>query len=123
MTLDDFLAALARHPHTIEFGDTLSVIERHYRYVPVGFRNGELVNAPGENAGSCRILAFARLHGLDESQTLHCFGRHYREDVLNDPDGDGHRNIRQFMRTGWAGVAFDESPLMRRDPGDSASEA
>jgi hypothetical protein len=115
MTLDAFLATLETTPEYIEFDDTLQVIEANYRYSPAGFRNGPLHNAPGENAGSCRIFAFAKRHGLSEAQTLHCFGRFYRQDVLGEPAGDGHRNIRQFMQTGWSGVVFDSDPLAPLD--------
>ncbi|MBZ9557087.1 MULTISPECIES: HopJ type III effector protein [Modicisalibacter] len=115
MTLDDFLHRLRNAPDTLAFADTLAVIDRHYRFTPVGFRNGEVTNAPGENAGSCRVLAFARRHELDVEQTLHCFGEVYRDEVLGDPQGHGHRNIREFRRRGWAGVAFDAEPLAPRD--------
>lgn len=118
MTLNDFVAALTQHPETIEFDDTLTVIERCYVYTPTAFRNGELANDAGQNAGSCRILAFAQLQGFSEAQTLHCFGRFYRHEVLNHPDSTSHPNIRQFMRTGWAGVVFDGLPLVRREPDD-----
>ena len=112
MTLDALIATLETTPERVEFDETLRVIEANYRYTPAGFRNGPLNNAPGENAGSCRIFAFCRRHELSEMQTLHCFGRHYRQDVLTDPTGEGHRNIRQFMQTGWAGIAFDNDPLI-----------
>lgn len=111
MTLNELIAALKSAPHRVEFDDTLQVIEANYRYTPAGFRNGPLENAPGENAGSCRIFAFAKRHELSEAQTLHCFGRFYRHEVLEDPAGAGHRNIRQFMQTGWSGVVFDSDPL------------
>jgi hypothetical protein len=31
--------------------------------------------------------------------TLSCFGAYYQEDVLGDPDGTSHQNIRNFMKT------------------------
>ena len=34
------------------FKDSLALIEEHFEYQPCGFRNGPLVNAEGENAGS-----------------------------------------------------------------------
>jgi hypothetical protein len=37
---------------------------------------------------------------------LSCFGAYYQEDVLGDPDGTNHQNIRNFMKTGWDGIAF-----------------
>src|SRR3546814_18418029 len=51
---------------------------------------------------------------LSEAETLACFGCFYREDVLKNPDGTDHQNIRNFMRCGWGGVAFGERPLRSR---------
>lgn len=115
MTLDDFLDTLRHRPERLAFRDTLAVIDRYYQVTPMGFRNGAVRNRPGENAGSCRVLAFARRHGLDVEQTLHCFGEVYRDEVLGDPQGSGHRNIREFRRVGWAGVVFEGEPLLPRD--------
>jgi len=114
MSLTSFLQRLRETPEQIEFADTLAAIESHYVYTPTAFRNGEIENAAGQNAGSCKIFAFAKLQNLDESQTLACFGRYYREDVLNHPDASDHQNIRNFMRTGWKGVAFDADALCAR---------
>ena len=65
----------------------------------------------GENSGSCKLFAFARLQGLSEAQTLACFGSYYRDDVLGDPGGSNHQNIRNFMQTGWKGVQFEGEAL------------
>ncbi|MCC2658663.1 MAG: type effector [Panacagrimonas sp.] len=114
MSLTDFLQRLREKPDQIEFAETIAVIERHYDYTPTAFRNAEIENAAGQNAGSCKIFAFAELQGLDEAQTLACFGRYYRDDVLKHPQGGDHPNIRHFMRTGWDGVAFDGPALTAR---------
>lgn len=111
MNLQAFLQKLHQHPETVEFSDTLAAIEAAYAYTPTAFRNGEVNNAAGQNAGSCKIFAFARLQGLTEAQTLACFGRYYREDVLQHPDASDHQNIRNFMRSGWAGVSFEGEAL------------
>jgi len=39
------------------------------------------------------------------------FGRFYREDVLGNPEGNDHANIRNFMESGWGGVKFDSPAL------------
>lgn len=65
-----------------------------------------LINEAGRNEGSCKISALARLHGLDQSQTLALFGDYYRKDVLENPTGNDHQNIRNFMRDGWDGIVF-----------------
>jgi len=111
MNLQAFLHRLQQQPDTIEFSDTIAAIDAAYAYSPTAFRNGELDNAAGQNAGSCKILSFARLQGLDEAQTLACFGRFYREDVLLHPEAADHPNIRNFMRSGWAGVRFAGAAL------------
>jgi hypothetical protein len=48
---------------------------------------------------------------LTDEQTLHCFGTYYRDDVLNHPDNNDHRNIRLFMRYGWQGIMFEGDAL------------
>lgn len=112
MELDKFLERVELAPLHIEFADTLAVIEAHYHYQPVVFTVGEQHNPAGENEGSCKIFAFAQLLGLSEAQTLALFGEHYRKDVLENPDGSNHANIRNFVRYGWSGVEFNEPPLV-----------
>ena len=88
--------------------------EAAYDYTPTAFKNGDVRNEAGQNAGSCKLLSFARLHGLSETETLACFGKFYREDVLKNPNGTDHQNIRNFMRTGWGGVVFEGRALQNR---------
>lgn len=114
MSLNDFLQRLRQTPDQIEFADTIAAIEAHYHYRPTAFRNGDVANAAGQNGGSCKILAFAQLQGLSEAETLACFGRYYRDDVLQHPDASDHANIRNFMRSGWAGVVFEAPALQAR---------
>jgi hypothetical protein len=115
MTIDALLRQLADHPDSIEFAAVSALIAAHYDYTPTRFCNGvgadRVINAAGSNEGSCRIFAFAQLNGLDAAQTLACFGRFYREDVLGNPSGSDHANIRAFMRHGWSGMQFDGAPL------------
>jgi hypothetical protein len=111
MSLTAFLQRLRETPEQIEFADTIAAIESHYKYTPTAFRNGRVDNAAGQNGGSCKIFAFAKQQHLSEKQTLACFGRYYREDVLQHPDASDHQNIRSFMRNGWSGVAFAAEAL------------
>lgn len=111
MTLNDFLAKLQTAPDTLEFTDTMAVIDALYNYTPTAFHNGDVSNAAGQNGGSCKLFSFAKLQGFDEAQTLACFGRYYREDVLQHTDATDHQNIRNFMKTGWAGVKFEGEAL------------
>jgi len=111
MTLTDYLAAVKSNPNRLEFKDLMEVIAAHYVFTPVQFSNGDVINAPEQNQGSCKLFSFARLHGFTQAQTLACFGVYYREDVLQNPDGDDHQNIRNFMKTGWDGVEFEGQAL------------
>ncbi len=112
MTLADFLERLQAEPQSISFADTMAVIEQHYHYTPTAFRNGDQHNDAGCNEGSCKILAFGVQQQLTLEQTLQCFGDYYRNDVMQNPDGDDHQNIRQFMQHGWDGVRFESNEAL-----------
>lgn len=114
MELEIFLNRLATRPESIEFPEVIALVNQLYEFVPTAFRNHGLVNEAGQNSGSCRVFAFARLHELSEKETLALFGAYYRSDVLRTPDGDSHPNIRHFMQGGWPGIEFDGTPLRAR---------
>ncbi|WP_136482259.1 HopJ type III effector protein [Cognatitamlana onchidii] len=114
MTIDVFRKKLKETPKHIVFSDTMSVIEAHYNFIPTAFKNGTFENAEGQNSGSCKLFAFAKLQGLTQDETLACFGQFYFEDVLQDPDGDGHQNIRNFIKTGFEGLSFEKEPLTEK---------
>lgn len=111
MKLNDFIKKIRIDPESIEFTDTIAVIDSNYQYTPTSFSNGNQNNKAGENEGSCKILAFAYLNNLTITETLNCFGNYYRDDVLGNPAGDDHQNIRQFILDGFEGVAFEAMPL------------
>tara|TARA_B100000446_G_C10502576_1_gene323723 strand:- start:352 stop:699 length:348 start_codon:yes stop_codon:yes gene_type:complete len=111
MTLDAFLDTLRNTPEAIEFTDTMAVVESNYQFTPTRFTNGATINEADQNQGSCKLLAFAQLNGLTPSETLACFGQYYRNDVLQNPNGDDHQNIRNFMQQGWEGVSFSGRAL------------
>ena len=114
MSLTSFLEKI-KNNLPVTFDETMAVISENYDYQPTEFCNGlnddRLINKAGANEGSCKIFAFARMHGLDQQQTLNLFGDYYRVDVRNNPAGAGHQNIRNFMRYGWDGIRFDGEPL------------
>lgn len=114
MDLSAFLQRLDQSPDSIAFNDTIATIDASYEFSPTAFRNGDVRNEAGQNNGSCKVFSFARLHRLSPEQTLHCFGDYYRKDVLGNPQGGDHQNIRNFMRTGWAGIAFEGEALKPR---------
>ncbi|WP_339724530.1 HopJ type III effector protein [uncultured Paraglaciecola sp.] len=107
MTINDLLLQLRNASDTIDFKDVIQVISQFYDYTPTRFTNGTLVNVAGSNEGSCKIFYFAQLQQLNEKHTLALFGRYYREDVLANPRGKDHNNIRNFMDTGWTELKFD----------------
>lgn len=115
--MKDFLQRV-RQGESVEFSQALEEIERGYEFHPTAFSIGSeadgVTNGPDQNQGSCRILAFARLHQLTEAQTLALYGHYYRDEVLSNPEGSDHANIRAFMRLGWDAVQFDGNPLKPR---------
>jgi len=114
MSLASFIEKI-KNNEAVSFNDTIAIITDNYHYQATEFSNGLneqlLVNQAGTNEGSCKIFAFAQLNQLDQQQTLNLFGDYYRLDVLNDPDGTGHQNIRNFMKFGWDGTCFNGVPL------------
>ncbi len=111
MSLENLLTQLNDTPETISFQQVIDTITETYHYQPTRFINGEVVNEAGSNEGSCKIFAFAKLNQLTPAQTLQCFGDYYRIDVLQNPEGTDHGNIRNFMITSWDGINFDSEAL------------
>ena len=111
MSTSSFLEKLKQTPNTITFPETIAVIEENYDFTPTTFENGTQHNAAGENSGSCKLFAFAKLQNLSHAETLACFGAYYFEEVLGDPEGTNHQNIRNFIKSGWDGIRFEGSAL------------
>lgn len=114
MKLEIFINKLKKTPNTIEFSDTMSVVDENYKFEPTAFKNGTLENAEGQNSGSCKLFAFAKNQKLSKEETLACFGQYYFDDVLKDPNGTGHQNIRNFMNTGFDGLSFEGIALVKK---------
>ena len=112
MSIPSFLEKLKQTPEAITFAETIAVIEANYDFTPTAFENGLQHNAAGENSGSCKLFSFAEIQNLSEAATLSCFGAYYYEEVLGDPEGTNHQNIRNFIKTGWDGIAFYGSALV-----------
>ncbi|WP_159022191.1 HopJ type III effector protein [Formosa sp. L2A11] len=111
MTLDIFKEKVQNIPKSVVFSDTMDVIDTYYEFSKTAFTNGDLHNNAGENSGSCKLFAFAKLQGFTKEETLACFGQFYYIDVLGDPEGNGHQNIRNFIKTGFEGLEFEGEPL------------
>lgn len=111
MTVEEFKVKLRNTPEEIAFTDTMSVIEATYNFTPTAFKNGKLQNDAGQNSGSCKLFAFAVKEELTKEETLACFGQYYFEEVLKNPNGSGHQNIRNFIKTGFDGLVFEGEVL------------
>lgn len=113
MTESELKDLLARTPDKIIFNEVMSLIDELYDFTPSAFTNGRIHNNAGENNGSCKLFAFAQLNNFSKEDTLYCFGEHYQS-VINDPGGDSHQNIRNFMEFSWQGISFDTFPLHKK---------
>ena len=113
----EFIQRIKATPNAIAFEKVMEFIDAEYDYTPCRFTNGEgdniVVNEAGENEGSCKIFAFGMLNRLSERDVLACFGKYY-QDVLKNPNGNDHANIRNFMRYGWNGIRFEGSALSEK---------
>ncbi len=114
MELNTFLQKLHTQPETIAFTDTIAVIDALYTFTPTAFKNGDLQNEAGQNNGSCKLFAFAKLQNLTQQETLNCFGAYYRDDVLKHPEATDHQNIRNFIKYGWDGVKYTGEALQAK---------
>ncbi|KIA88976.1 HopJ type III effector protein [Kaistella jeonii] len=97
----------------IDFKEVIAYIDEHFDFIPTKFKNGNIVNEANENNGSCKIFSFAKLNHLSKEETLFLFGAFYREDVLGNPEGNDHQNIRNFMEFGWEGISFEGQALVK----------
>jgi len=109
MTQEAYLKEL-RSGVKMQFKDLMALVDDNFNHTPASFTNGTLDNSEDENQGSAKLFGFAAIHQLTPLETLHCFGEHY-QDVLNDPQGTAHQNIRNFIIYGWEGVKFN-SPVL-----------
>ena len=89
---------------TITFAEALKMIDDNYEYFAVPFKNGDLVNPANVNTGSAKIFSFGLMTKMDEASVLRLFGEIARD---LKPDGNDHQNIRNFMKTGWSGIEFN----------------
>jgi len=112
MTVEDFKNKLKSTPETLNFSDTISVIEENYDFTPSAFKNGDLENKEDQNLGSCKVFSFALKQQFSKEETLACFAQYYFIDVLENPNGTDHKNIRNFMNTGFEGLVFESETLV-----------
>jgi len=114
-----FNANVEMNADDLKFEEVMELLDENYESQYLEFKNGDLLNKPGENEGSAKLLSYAAVSELDKETTLKLWGQYYRE-VLADPDGDSHQNIRNFMKTGWEGVPFENGiALTKKVVGDN----
>jgi HopJ type III effector protein len=114
-----FNANVEMDADNLTFEEVMEVIDTHYESQLLEFKNGDMLNKQGENEGSAKLLSYAALSGMEKETTLKLWGQYYRE-VLNDPNGTSHQNIRNFMKYGWEGVPFENGiALTRKAVGDT----
>ena len=118
MKIEEFIEQVKKGKR-VSFKETMGVVEENYIYTPVRFFNGigddPVVNPSGTNEGSCKIFALGKRFGLSKEETVSLFGELYWKDVVENPDGADHANIRTFLRDGWEGIRFESEPLEPRD--------
>ncbi|UOE37367.1 HopJ type III effector protein [Chryseobacterium oryzae] len=105
------LEQLKNSSESIDFKDVIAFIDEKYDFTPTKFTNGNTVNEANQNNGSCKIFSFAQLNNLSKEETLALFGDFYRIDVLQNPKGTDHQNIRNFIESGWNGISFEGEAL------------
>lgn len=115
MTIKGLIAKVHSAADSIDFDEVMTVISDNYNYTPTTFSNGDIANEAGTNEGSCKIFHFAQLNALSEIETLSLFGAFYRDDVLLNPAGDDHANIRNFILDGWLGIRFEGIALTSKE--------
>ena len=114
MTLENFKNKLKNSPKELDFSETIATIEANYNFTPTAFKNGSLANSNSENLGSCKVFSFAIKQGFTKEETLGCFAQYYFNDVLENPNGTDHQNIRNFINTGFEGLVFEKETLTEK---------
>lgn len=97
--------------NSVQFSDVISFIESYYQHQATAFKNGETFNEATQNQGSAKVFSFAQLNNLGKEDTLLLFAEHF-QNVVSNPSGTDHQNIRQFMIHGWDGIKFEGEALM-----------
>ena len=108
-----FNANVEMEADSLTFESVMELIDTHYESQLLEFKNGDIINKQGENEGSAKLLSYAALSDMDKDTTLRLWGQYYRE-VVADPNGSSHQNIRNFMKYGWKGVPFENGVALTR---------
>ena len=112
MTVAELVEKIKTQAGSVQFSEIIETVDANYTFTPTAFKNGETMNEANQNNGSCKVFSFAKKLNLTKEETLVCFGDYYRKDVLENPDGTDHQNIRNFITFGWEGIVFDGEALI-----------
>ncbi len=55
---------------SLMFDEFITLCDEQYEYGLIEFKNGDVVNGPGENDGSAKVLSYAALANFDKDTTL-----------------------------------------------------
>ena len=80
--------------------------------VMMGLENRVVYDLNDVISGKCEIHQV--LVKDKREQTLYLFGDYYRKDVLENPEGTDHQNIRNFITSGWGGIKFEGTALIEK---------
>lgn len=111
MTIQQLLLDIKNNQ--LKFADIIAYIDAHYQHTATAFHNGAQYNQSHENQGSAKIFSFAKLNQFNKEQTLSLFVEHYAN-VLAHPNQTDHQNIREFIKNGWDGIAFEGQALTQK---------
>ncbi|MCP9754041.1 type III effector [Lacihabitans sp. CCS-44] len=115
MTVEELVEKIKTQPANIQFSEIIETVDANYTFTPTVFKNGETMNEANQNNGSCKVFSFAKKQNLSKEETLACFGDYYRKDVLENPEGADHQNIRSFIKFGWDGIVFHGDALSEKN--------
>lgn len=65
-----FNANLEMSGDSLVFQEFIDLCDEQYEYGLIEFKNGDIVNKPGENDGSAKVLSYAALANFDKEMTL-----------------------------------------------------
>jgi hypothetical protein len=65
-----FNANVEMEADKLTFEEVIELIDTHYEYGLIEFKNGDLLNKQGENDGSAKVLSYGALSEMDKDTTL-----------------------------------------------------
>jgi len=108
-------ALLSEEVDTMPFSDIMKTLDLHFTFRPTAFSVGDTKSTENQNQKSLRVLSFAQLLKLSKEQTLKLWGEHYKQ-VLQEPEGSSHGNIRAFLKGGFECVNAPQDVITASTP-------